>query len=989
MYSAGAEAKPLLTSAWQEVRINATGATTIRVKLTLGGGSSSLEAFDPTGAPLFSVGSVVSREINPDGLRAIVPRADVGSLYSLDWIEIPDDARAGAAPSIDMIEFEELGFQCSADAARTARDACEGALALIKDRIADKTPGAGRLVLLTRGAIAAHAGEQPDLAAAAVWGLMRSAHAEHPDASPYDTDDSEASSAVFEKALAACATEPQLALREGRLLVPRVRPRREPGGALTVPAGAWALDKTTRGSLDSLALLPAPRALDPLGPGQVRIAIRAAGVSFRDVLSILDAYPGDPLVGAEGAGIVIEVGPGVEELVVGDSVVGLIPGAFGPWAVADASLLVRTPAGCSFEQAAALPVTQMTARFGLVDLAGLRAGERILIHAGAGGVGAAAIQLAQRLGAEVFATASPAKWGVLHELGLAEDHVASSRSLEFGGRFLQLTGGEGVDVVLNSLSGDFIDSSLALLPRGGRFLELGKTDVREPERVAEEHPGVSYRALDLSEAGSSRQREMLEEIAAATEDGPLSASPSTTRDVRDALDAFRDLSEGRNIGKVVLKIPGPIDPERTVLITGGTGGLGGLVAKHLIERHAARNLVLVSRKGSEAQGAAELCARLEQLGARVRIESCDISDRGQIEALLASIDTAHPLGAVIHAAGALADGMVETMEVEGLHTAFAPKVDGGWNLHELTKDLDLSAFVLFSSISGTLGGPGQANYAAANTFLDALARCRVAAGLPAISVAWGLWERESGMAGSLDDAGKARIRRRGLDALSDDQGLALLDAALFARAPDLLGVRFNRSALRNLAEADALPAILGALGPRIRRRAATASLAEQLSRLPADRHAAVVLDLVRASAAAVLGHSSAADVPVVQPFRELGFDSLAAVLLRNRLATTTGLQLPTTVAFDYPTVTALADYTLQQATQADDRNVVLESGEQEVREALASLPLARLRSAGLLDPLLRLANPEDHLDLEQKEDGDRIDAMDVKELLLASEEQAA
>src|SRR4029077_11230377 len=470
----------------------------------------------------------------------------------------------------------------------------------------------------------------------------------------------------------------------------------------------------------------------------------------------------------------------------------------GPLATGERDFLVPIPASWSFEQAAAMPIVFATAYYGLFDLAGLKAGERVLIHAGAGGVGMAAIQLAHHLGAEVFATASPAKWEVLREAGIEEDHIASSRELEFEDEFLKATDGEGVDVVLNALAGEFIDASLALLPRGGRFLEMGKTDIRDPEQLSTEHKGVSYLLFDVTEAGPKRTGEILAEVAGLFEQGALRHSPITAWDMRKAPQAFRHLREGKNVGKLVLNVPRPIDPERTVLLTGATGGLGALTARHLAEHHGARHLLLVSRSGPEAEGAKELQAELEQSGAEARIAACDVSDPKALEKLLASIPEEHPLGAVIHCAGAIADGTIESLGEEQIVRVFAPKADAAWNLHQLTEGLDLSAFVLFSSVAGTLGGPGQANYAAANVFLDALAQKRRAEGLPATSIAWGLWQREGGMISQLQEADLARMRRGGVETLSDERGLALFDAAIGADRATALAMPLNTAGLRAL-----------------------------------------------------------------------------------------------------------------------------------------------------------------------------------------------
>ncbi len=294
-----------------------------------------------------------------------------------------------------------------------------------------------------------------------------------------------------------------------------------------------------------------------------------------------------------------------------------------------------------------------------------------------------------------------------------------------------------------------------------------------------------------------------------------------------------------------------IDPERTVLITGATGGLGSLLARHLAERHGARHLLLLSRSGPEAEGAAELGAELEELGAETTIAACDASDRKALRQLLASIPKERPLGAVIHCAGAIADATVETLSAEGVDRVLAPKADAAWHLHELTEEIELSAFVLFSSAAGALGGPGQANYAAANVFLDALAQKRQAEGKPATAIAWGLWERQSGMTSSLGEADLARMRRSGIEALSEERGLELFDAALEADRATALAMPLNSAGLRALASVGALPPIFsGLIRTPKRRSAASGSLAMKLTELSEAEREGHVLELVRGSRAA-------------------------------------------------------------------------------------------------------------------------------------------
>ncbi len=921
-----------LPFSWSGVSLRAAGARELRVKISAGTeGEVSLALADGAGAPLATVGALSMRALDPSQLRA--SSRDAGGLLGIEWVDVSLEGQEAPPPEVELLRCE---IEADAGAADAARKAAQGALEEVQRWLADESKAESRLALLTEGAMATSESESPDPAAAAIWGLIRSAQSEHPGRfALVDSDGSEASQAALPAALALGAEEPQLALREGAALAPRAMPARDTEDSLIPPPGPWRLDALERGTLESLALVPS--AEEPLGPSEVRIQMRAAGLNFRDVLTALGLYPGESTIGGEGAGVVVEVGAAVDDLSPGDRAMGMIHAAFGPLASSERDLLVPIPAGWSFEQAAAMPIVFATAYYGLFDLAGLKAGEKVLVHAGAGGVGMAAIQLARHLGAEVFATASPAKWEVLRKAGLDEDHIASSRDLEFKEKFLTATGGDGVDVVLNALAGEFVDASLDLLPRGGRFLEMGKTDIREPERMSAEHEGTSYLAFDVTEAGPRRSGEILAAISELFERGALRHSPITAWDMRNAPGAFRHLREGRNVGKLVLTIPRAIDPERTVLITGATGGLGALTARHLVECHGARRLLLVSRSGPEADGAEELQAELEGLGAEATVAACDVSDRVALEQLLASVPSEHPLGAVLHCAGVLADGTVEAMAPEQLDRVFAPKADAAWHLHELTEGVDLSAFVLFSSAAGTLGGPGQANYAAANVFLDALAQKRRAAGLAGTSIAWGLWEREGGMGGGLGEADLARMRRGGAEAISDERGLALFDAALSADRPLALAVPIDSAGLRGLASSGALPPILSGLVRAPRRRGASpGSLVAKLATLPEAEHGSFVLDLVRGEVAAVLGHASAREVEPERAFKEMGFDSLAAVELRNRLNSATGLGLGATAVFDHPTPAALADH-LRAGTERDGKPSVL-AGLNQLELMLSTVP---------------------------------------------------
>ncbi|MFF1606393.1 type I polyketide synthase [Amycolatopsis sp. NPDC058278] len=349
----------------------------------------------------------------------------------------------------------------------------------------------------------------------------------------------------------------------------------------------------------------------------------------------------------------------------------------------------------------------------------------------------------------------------------------------------------------------------------------------------------------------------------------------------------------------------PLDPEGTVLITGGTGTLGALTARHLVTAHGVRHLVLVSRRGE----APELQEELTALGASVTIASCDVADRAQLEGVLRAIPAEHPLTAVIHTAGVLDDGVVTELTPDRLATVRRPKVDAARLLDELTRDADLAAFVLFSSAAGVLGNPGQAGYAAANAELDALARTRNSRGLPAVSIAWGYWAAVSGMTEHLGAADLRRNQRIGMSGLPADEGMALLDAAI-GTGGALVAAKFDVPALRATAKAGGpVPPLLRGLAPLPRRAAAkTASLTERLAGLGETEQAAVLLDLVRRHAAEVLGHSGADSVHSGRTFKDAGFDSLTAVELRNRLAAATGLTLSPAMIFDYPKPPALAEH---------------------------------------------------------------------------------
>jgi polyketide synthase 12 len=404
--------------------------------------------------------------------------------------------------------------------------------------------------------------------------------------------------------------------------------------------------------------------------------------------------------------------------------------------------------------------------------------------------------------------------------------------------------------------------------------------------------------------------------------GVLRPPPVQAWPLGRARQALRHMGQARHTGKLVLDVPAVLNPEGTVLITGGTGTLGGLVAEHLVRTWHVRHLLLVSRRGPEAPGAETLATRLGELGADVDIAALDTTDRAALDAAIAGIDPHHPLTGVVHAAGVVEDAVVTAQTSEGLARVWSAKAASAANLHEATAGLRLGLFAIFSSAAATMGSPGQANYAAANAFCDALAAYRRRTGRPGLSVGWGLWAASGGMSGDLGDADRARMSRLGMHAMSAEQGLALLDAAYRHGDPHLVAAALDTTAL-TAQPAEALPPPLRALAGGTGGRPAAANdqrpvdWTSKLTGLPAAEQQSTLLTLVRTHAATVLGHPDPDAVPADAAFKELGFDSLTAVELRNRLGAATGLRLPAALVFRHPTPASIAGHLRERLCPAD------------------------------------------------------------------------
>ncbi|MFI9722970.1 type I polyketide synthase [Streptomyces sp. NPDC052396] len=784
-----------------------------------------------------------------------------------------------------------------------------------------------RVLVVTQGAQGTAVTDTvPDPAGAAAWGLIRSAGLEYPGRlALLDLDDHPDSLCAL-PAAAATVTE-QAALRHGTLLTPRLTAV-NPRDALQLPADGkpWRLAPDGSNTPDGVRIVSTPEASVPLGPGQVRVRVCAAGVNFRDLFVLLGVVP-EPF-GCEFAGVVTEVGDAVTSLEPGHHVMGLsTSGAFASSIVADARMVVPYPRHWSFERAASTPVAFSTACHALHQLAALQPGERVLIHSAASGTGLAAAKLAAAMGAEIYATASPHKWPVLRSLGIPEERIAPSRGTAFEHRIRAVAGSRGIDVILGSLAGEAIDASMRLLAPGGRYVEMGHTDVRDDTAMAERYPGLSYHVVgkadseDLERYMSTLMASLSLGVTTVKENDSTLDLPLIIRDMRQLGHVMGQFKLGQHTGKFVLTPPRTLNPDGTVLITGGTGTLGALLARHLVTTHGIRHLLLLSRSGPDAPGARELTAELTDLGAHPRIESCDAADPKALADTLAGVPHAHPLTAVIHAAGVLDDHAFEALTPEHLDTVLRAKADAALHLHRQTLGLDLDAFVLYSSLTGPLGSPGQANYAAANAYLDALAHHRNALGLPAVSIAWGLWAPVSKLTARIDDLSRARLSRFGLRPFTARNGLAAFDAALRLGEPHLIAAAIDRDRLH--VHAENLPGLLRSLTRRTlrpRAQADTGDSTEVLTRLralpPTERPQAVLV-LVQTHSAAVLGYPTPDSIDPDRSFRDMGFDSLNAVELRSRLQLTAGLPLDPTAALNNPTPRALAHH-LSEAIAAGD-----------------------------------------------------------------------
>jgi len=681
------------------------------------------------------------------------------------------------------------------------------------------------------------------------------------------------------------------------------------------PSVPLRLESRERGLLDSLRFTPFT--LPVCAPGEVLIKVKAAGMNFRDVLKALALYPAETadarIFGDEVAGEVLAVGEGVTHLAPGDRAFGLAVFGLATHSLARATDVRRMPAGLSFEEAATLPVVFMTAWYALKTVAQMQAGEVILVHAGAGGVGMAAIQIAHHLGAEVIASAgSPTKRALLKMLGVK--HVIDSRRGDFAESVMELTQGRGVDVVLNALAGEAIPMGLSCLAESGRFLEIGKRDIYQNSRIPlwslRRNASFHVIAMDAVFAGDAAQtQELMAKIAGLVEKGALTPLPFRSFPASRIDAAFRLMAGGKHTGKVVVAFvdafvarigepPLPafaVKPDGAYLITGGLGGLGRVLAEWLVDC-GARHLVLSSRSGASTPEAVAFLEKLQGRGVDAKVVKADVGSPKDVKRLIKQAQSESiPLKGIFHLAMVIDDAPLSALTTGRLETVMAPKAHGAWLLHENTREMGLDCFVMFSSVSSIFGNPAQGNYAAANAFLDSLAHHRRALGLPALAINWGVLGGEGYVARNKRVA--EFLERQGTVAITPGEVTALMESFLGANSTQVAAIRVDwakwRQSFRGMQENPLVERIF-ASGVEIQE--AGGGSGDWRGRIQAagpDERPAVVGQAVRDVVGSVL-RVKPDSLREDQPLTDLGLDSLMGVEIENLIESSIGVALPPT-----------------------------------------------------------------------------------------------
>lgn len=799
-----------------------------------------------------------------------------------------------------------------------------------------KPDPAPRIMVVTRGRISVAGERLHAISAAPLTGFCRVMNNEHPDWPVVMVDldplgDAAEAADVADELLLPDA-ELEVAYRNGIRHVNRLHRVREDEVPLLLteavqPDGRvlpYRLQIDKPGVLQNLSLNKTPR-IEPR-EGEIEVRVKAGGINFRDVMKALGMYPGNPVdlrwFGDDISGTVVKVGPGVRDLKPGDDVVGMAPYAFRSYVTVNRNLVFRKPGHLSFEDAATLPTVFLTSHYALVHLARMQKGERVLIHAGTGGVGQAAIQIAKHLGLEIFSTAgSDDKRQMLRDMGV--HHVMNSRTLDFADEIMAITEGEGIDCVLNSLAGDFIPKSFQCLRRFGRFIEIGKIDVYGNSKFGMEmlKNNISYFVVDLAQHLESKPEyvaSMLKELEKelfAKNYGPL---PHKVFPITEVVEAFRYMAQGKHVGKNVLNFDVPsikIGPctqdgfrlrsDASYLITGGAGGFGFELAKWMV-KNGAKHLVLVSRSGPKEAAQKEI-RRMQTQGVTVRDARADVTDRAALRKLVAEIQASPaPLAGVVHGAMVINDLDIIDLDEEGFNRVVHPKMLGAWILHELTKDLPLDLFVCFSSFSTVMGAVRQSNYNAGNAFLDAIAQHRRSLGLPGLTFNWGALKG----AGFVDRNEKTEqyLELLGLSTYNMRETLSVFGRFIVRDPVNLAASRADWNSLSRFAtliQSKTYSNLVGEEGEGDR----GAIRSQILQALPEARQS-LMEDFIAEQVAGVFG-TDVAKVDRDAPLNSIGLDSLMAIELMNRVESQLGISVPMGSVLNGPNIRELSEPILE------------------------------------------------------------------------------
>ncbi|MES2203583.1 MAG: type I polyketide synthase, partial [Pseudomonadota bacterium] len=771
-----------------------------------------------------------------------------------------------------------------------------------------------RLYLVTQGAQSIATEKEVAFWQTPLWGLARTFMLEYPefstvcvDLAAHD-DNVDHAPLLLRDLLATDFVENQIAYRQGERYIARLMPAECDVQAISYHEPV-AIQLAEYGVLDQLSV--AKLTLAPLQDDEIEIDVYASGLNFRDILRALGMMrvfedqqfgvraASDLAFGYECAGIVKNIGKNVHRFNVGDAVIGYGSNTMASVVHLKEQQVLLKPASISFAEAATLPVAYVTAYMGLIKCAHLQRGERILIHNAAGGVGQAAVQLAQHIGAEIFATAHPSKWEFLRSLGV--QHVYNSRNVEFAEQIQKETHGKGVDVVFNSLNGDFIDKSVSVLNQKGRFVEIGKLLIWSKEEFLNVRPNATYHLFDLGTMPLNDIETLLTEMMTMFNQHGLKPLPVKEFSINDAVSAFRYMQQAKHIGKVALnfqKSECPLTrPEASYIITGGLGGLGLRIAEWLA-KNGAKHLVLVGRSQPQATTILTI-NQLKKAGVDVVIAQVDIADHAAVEKLLAEHTNVR---GVIHAAGIINDNLFTQQTEQSFQKVMMAKVRGTWNLHELTRSLPLDYFVCFSSIASLLGSAGQSNYSAANAFMDGLSHYRAAHGLASLTVNWGPWA-EVGMAAPLAE----RLKTQGYKMIPLEEGLELLAHLIRNQHSGQVGV-FPMDWARYLERLRHTNPVFEHVDDHKQSAQQKVSWIAELNNVAHAERRTLLLEQLRVVVRKVIGVNANTRIEESKSLFDLGLDSLMAVELKNIIEANVEQSLRSTLLFDYPTLDAIISH---------------------------------------------------------------------------------